>query len=202
MSFQQLVWTVVSLRGTFSTPASYSSGTQREGACRATEIGRWRPSPSSFNRTQRHLGNRHRRAGGHAVPWHRSSRKSDQMSRPTFSLWRDESGGRGFERSFSKLKVIGERLGELDDKTRKQGVVKGSSRLLFRHPPPLCPETRGTGHSGSVRTITPKTSVRAATAYIKQGIASHNRHPKKERKDAGARRRKHCSASAALTTSR
>ena len=88
-----------------------------------------------------------------------------RLSRPTFSLWRDESGIG--EKVFSKLKVIGERLGELDDKTRR-AVVKGlpASYSAIHLLCALKPEELVTAvQSGQV---TPKTSVRAATAYIKQ----------------------------------
>jgi hypothetical protein len=90
---------------------------------------------------------------------------SEILSATTFALYRDESGLG--EKVFSKLKVIGERLGKLDTKTRGD-VVKG------------LPDSYSTIHllcglkseemvtAVKKKHVTPKTSVRAATAYVKQ----------------------------------
>ena len=90
---------------------------------------------------------------------------SESLSAGTFALYRDESGLG--EKVFSKLKVIGERLGQLDPRTRAE-VLKvlpdGYSTIHL-----LCslkPEELVTAVKR--KHITPKTSVRAATAYVKQ----------------------------------
>ena len=88
-----------------------------------------------------------------------------RLSRPTFNLYRDASGIG--EKVFSKLKVIGERLEELDDKSRR-AVVKGlpASYSTIHLLCALRPEEMVTAvKSGQV---TSKTSVRAAREYIKQ----------------------------------
>ena len=88
-----------------------------------------------------------------------------QLSRATFALYRDASGIG--DKVFSKLKVVGERLGELDDKTRR-AVVKGlpASYSAIHLLCSLKPEELVT----AVKTeqVTPKTSVRAATSYVRQ----------------------------------
>ena len=88
-----------------------------------------------------------------------------RLPRPTFALYRDASGIG--EKVFSKLKVVGEHLGQLDDKTRRT-VVKGlpASYSAIHLLCSLKPEELVT----AVKTeqVTPKTSVRAATAYVRQ----------------------------------
>ena len=88
-----------------------------------------------------------------------------RLSRATFALYRDASGIG--DKVFSKLKVVGERLGELDDKTRR-AVVKGlpASYSAIHLLCSLKPEELVT----AVKTeqVTPKTSVRAATSYVGQ----------------------------------
>ena len=90
---------------------------------------------------------------------------SETLPAGTFALYRDESGLG--EKVFSKLKVIGERLGQLDPRTRTE-VLKGlpdaysTIHLLCA----LKPEELVTAVKG--KHITPKTSVRGATAYVKQ----------------------------------
>ena len=89
----------------------------------------------------------------------------ERLSRSTLGLYRDESGIG--EKVFSKLKVIGERLGKLDDKTRR-AVVKGlpASYSTIHLLCSLKPEELAT--AVKTKQITPKTSVRAATAYVRQ----------------------------------
>ena len=89
----------------------------------------------------------------------------ERLSRSTFTLYRDESGIG--EKVFSKLKVIGERLGKLDDKTRR-AVVKGlpASYSTIHLLCSLKPEELATAIK--TKQVTPKTSVRAATAYVRQ----------------------------------
>ncbi len=88
-----------------------------------------------------------------------------RLSRPTFALYRDASGIG--EKVFSKLKVVGERLGELDDKTRR-AVVKGlpASYSAIHLLCSLKAEELVT--AVKTKQVTPQTSVRAATAYVRQ----------------------------------
>jgi hypothetical protein len=90
---------------------------------------------------------------------------SETLSAGTFALYRDESGLG--EKVFSKLKVIGERLGQLDLRTRTE-VLKGlpDSYSTIHLLCSLKPEELVTAVKR--KHITPKTSVRAATAYVKQ----------------------------------
>ena len=90
---------------------------------------------------------------------------SETLSAGTFALYRDESGLG--EKVFSKLKVIGERLGQLDPRTRTE-VLKGlpDSYSTIHLLCSLKPEELVTAVKR--KHITPKTSVRAATAYVKQ----------------------------------
>ena len=88
-----------------------------------------------------------------------------RLSRPTFALYRDASGIG--EKVFSKLKVVGERLGVLDDKTCR-AVVKGLP-ASYSAIHLLC-SLKAEELVTAVKTqqVTPKTSVRAATAYVRQ----------------------------------
>lgn len=89
----------------------------------------------------------------------------DRLTPTTFALYRDASGVG--DKVFSKLKVIGERLGQLDDKTRIE-VTKGlpASYSAIHLLCALKPEEL----AAAVKTkqVSPKTSVRSATAYVKQ----------------------------------
>lgn len=89
----------------------------------------------------------------------------DRLTPTTFALYRDASGVG--DKVFSKLKVIGERLGQLDDKTRRE-VVKGlpASYSAIHLLCALKPEELAT--AVKTKQVTPKTSVRSATAYVKQ----------------------------------
>ena len=89
----------------------------------------------------------------------------DRLTPTTFALYRDASGVG--DKVFSKLKVIGERLGQLDDKTRRD-VVKGlpASYSAIHLLCALKPEELAT--AVKTKQVTPKTSVRSATAYVKQ----------------------------------
>lgn len=88
-----------------------------------------------------------------------------RLPRPTFSLYRDASGIG--EKVFSKLKVVGERLGELDDKSRR-AVVKGlpASYSAIHLLCSLKSEELVT--AVKTKQVTPQTSVRAATEYVRQ----------------------------------
>ena len=83
----------------------------------------------------------------------------------TFALYK-EASGLG-DKVFSKLKVIGERLGQLDPKTRAD-VIKGlpDSYSTIQVLCSLKPEELATAIK--TKQVTPKTSVRAATAYLKK----------------------------------
>ena len=90
---------------------------------------------------------------------------ADRLSPTTLSIYREASTlGK---KVFSKLKVIGNQLGQLDDQTRRevtQGLPASYSTIHL-----LCalkPEEL----AAAVKTkqVTPKTSVRAATTYVKQ----------------------------------
>jgi len=90
---------------------------------------------------------------------------AERLSPTTMSIYRDAIGLG--EKVFSKLKVIGDRLGQLDDKTRKE-VTKGlpaSYSTIYL----LC-ALKQDELVTAVRTkqVTAKTSVRAATTYVKQ----------------------------------
>lgn len=89
----------------------------------------------------------------------------ERLSRSTFTLIREESGIG--EKVFSKLKVIGEGLGQLDDKTRR-AVVKDlpASYSAIHLLCSLKPEELAT--AVKTKQVTPKTSVRAARAYVRQ----------------------------------
>jgi hypothetical protein len=91
---------------------------------------------------------------------------SQTLSAATFALYRDESGVG--EKVFSKLKVIGERLGQLDARTRGE-VLKGLP-ASYSTIHLLCALKSEELVTATVKRkhITPKTSVRAATAYVKQ----------------------------------
>ena len=88
-----------------------------------------------------------------------------RLPRPTFSLYRDESGIG--EKVFSKLKVIGNTLGELKE-TKRREVIKGlpASYSAIHLLCSLKAEDLATavlkGH------ITPNSSVRAIQTYVKQ----------------------------------
>lgn len=89
----------------------------------------------------------------------------DRLSPTTISIYRDASALG--EKVFSKLKVIGERLGQLDDKTRRE-VTKGlpASYSTIHLLCALKPDELAT--AVKTKQVTPKTSVRAATTYVKQ----------------------------------
>ncbi|UPH89320.1 hypothetical protein [Synechococcus sp. NB0720_010] len=94
------------------------------------------------------------------------SEAGDRLSLGTFALYR-EASGLG-DKVFSKLKVIGDRLGRLDDKTRGE-VIKGlppSYSAIYYLSCALTPEELAT--AVKKKQVTPKTSVRTATAYVKQ----------------------------------
>ena len=71
------------------------------------------------------------------------------------------------EKVFSKLKVIGNQLGQLDDQTRRE-VTKGlpASYSTIHLLCALKPDELAT--AVKTKQVTPKTSVRAATTYVKQ----------------------------------
>lgn len=83
----------------------------------------------------------------------------------TFALSK-EASGLG-DKVFSKLKVIGERLGQLDLKTRTE-VIKGlpDSYSTIQVLCSLKPEELATAIK--TKQVTPKISVRAASAYVKK----------------------------------
>ena len=89
----------------------------------------------------------------------------DRLSPTTISIYRDASALG--EKVFSKLKVIGERLGQLDDKTRRE-VTKGlpASYSTIHLLCALKPDELAT--AVKTKQVTPKTSYRAATIYVKQ----------------------------------
>ena len=89
----------------------------------------------------------------------------DRLSPTTISIYRDASALG--EKVFSKLKVIGGRLGQLDDKTRRE-VTKGlpASYSTIHLLCALKPDELAT--AVKTKQVTPKTSVRAATTYVKQ----------------------------------
>lgn len=88
-----------------------------------------------------------------------------RLSPATLSIYRDASGVG--EKVFSKLKVIGERLGQLDEKNRRE-VVKGlpASYSTIHLLCALKPDELAT--AVKTKQVTPKTSVRAATTYVRQ----------------------------------
>ena len=90
---------------------------------------------------------------------------ADCLSPTTLSIYRDASALG--EKVFSKLKVIGERLGQLDDKTRRE-VIRGlpASYSTIHLLCALKPDELAT--AVKTKQVTPKTSVRAATTYVKQ----------------------------------
>jgi len=89
----------------------------------------------------------------------------ERLSPATLSIYRDAS--RLGKKVFSKLKVIGEHLGQLDDKTRRE-TTKGlpasysTIHLLCALKPDELAE------AVKAKQVTPKTSVRAAESYVKQ----------------------------------
>ena len=88
-----------------------------------------------------------------------------RLNASTYALYRDESGIG--DKIFSKLKVIGERLGELDDKKRREVTKKLPASYSAIHV--LCalkPVELVDGVKKGL--ITPSMSVRAATAFQKQ----------------------------------
>lgn len=89
----------------------------------------------------------------------------DRLSPTTISIYRDASALG--EKVFSKLKVIGERLAKLDDKTRRE-VTKGlpASYSTIHLLCALKPDELA--KAVKTKQVTPKTSVRAATTYVKQ----------------------------------
>ena len=90
---------------------------------------------------------------------------ADRLSPTTLSFYRDASAlGK---KVFSKLKVIGDQLGHLDDKTRRE-VTKGlpASYSTIHLLCALKPDELAT--AVKTKQVTPKTSVRAATTYVKQ----------------------------------
>ena len=98
-----------------------------------------------------------------------------RLPRPTFSLYRDESGIG--EKVFSKLKVIGNTLGELKE-TKRREVIKGlpasysAIHLLCTLKSEDLANAVLKGH------ITPNSSVRAIGEYVKQV-----RYPQQAAKD-------------------
>lgn len=89
----------------------------------------------------------------------------EHLTPTTLALYREASGVG--DKVFSKLKVIGERLGQLDEKTRKE-VTKGlpASYSTIHLLCALKPEELATAIK--TKQVTPKTSIRAATKYVKQ----------------------------------
>jgi len=102
---------------------------------------------------------------------------SETLSAATFALYRDES--RLGEKVFSKLKVIGERLGQLDAKTRGE-VLKGLPDSYSTIHILCALKAQELVNAVQRRHITSKTSVRAATTYVKQV-----RFPQKVLTDSG-----------------
>ena len=89
----------------------------------------------------------------------------EKVSRADFATYRDASGVG--DKVFSKLKIIGERLGALNPKMRRE-VMKGlpASYSTIHLLCALTPEEIAT--AVKTKQITPRTSVRAATTYVKQ----------------------------------
>ena len=87
------------------------------------------------------------------------------LSPATLSIYRDSSGLG--DKVFSKLKVIGEHLGQMDDKTRRE-VTKGlpASYSTIHLLCALKPDELASAIK--TKQVTPKTSVRAASTYVKQ----------------------------------
>jgi len=89
----------------------------------------------------------------------------ERLSPATLAIYRDASGVG--EKVFSKLKVIGERIGQLDDKKRRDvinGLPASYSTIHL-----LC-SLKADELTTAVKTkqVTPKTSVRAAQTYVRQ----------------------------------
>lgn len=89
----------------------------------------------------------------------------ERLSPATLAIYRDASGVG--EKVFSKLKVIGERIGQLDDKMRRDvinGLPASYSTIHL-----LC-SLKADELTTAVKTkqVTPKTSVRAAQTYVRQ----------------------------------
>ena len=89
----------------------------------------------------------------------------ERLSPATLAIYRDASGVG--EKVFSKLKVIGERIGQLDDKMRRDvinGLPASYSTIHL-----LC-SLKADELATAVKTkqVTPKTSVRAAQTYVRQ----------------------------------
>ena len=87
-----------------------------------------------------------------------------RLSRATFAIYRDQSGIG--EKVFSKLKVIGERLGGMNDKTRREVVKALPPSYSAIHA--LCalkPEELTTAVKN--QHVTPKTSYREASEYVR-----------------------------------
>lgn len=89
----------------------------------------------------------------------------EHLSPATLSIYRDASGLG--DKVFSKLKVIGEHLGQMDDKTRRE-VTKGlpASYSTIHLLCALKPDELASAIK--TKQVTPKTSVRAASTYVKQ----------------------------------
>ena len=89
----------------------------------------------------------------------------EHLSPATLSIYRDSSGLG--DKVFSKLKVIGEHLGQMDDKTRRE-VTKGlpASYSTIHLLCALKPDELASAIK--TKQVTPKTSVRAASTYVKQ----------------------------------
>ena len=90
---------------------------------------------------------------------------AERLSPATLAIYRDASGVG--EKVFSKLKVIGERIGQLDDKIHRDvinGLPASYSTIHL-----LC-SLKADELTTAVRTkqVTPKTSVRAAQTYVRQ----------------------------------
>lgn len=88
-----------------------------------------------------------------------------RISPVTLSIYKDASGFG--DKVFSKLKVIGEHLGQLDDETRRE-VIKGvpASYSTIHLLCALKPEDLAI--AVKTKQVTPKTSVRAAQIYVRQ----------------------------------
>ena len=90
---------------------------------------------------------------------------AEALNSATFALYKEESGFG--DKVFSKLKVIGERLGQLDAKTRREVLKSLPASYSAIHL--LCalrPEELVT--AVKTKQVPPKTSVRSATASVKQ----------------------------------
>ena len=90
---------------------------------------------------------------------------AERLSPATLAIYRDASGVG--EKVFSKLKVIGERIGQLDDKIHRDvinGLPASYSTIHL-----LC-SLKADELTTAVKTkqVTPKTSVRAAQTYVRQ----------------------------------